>query len=200
MDIHIRAAGLKISDDMQEFIDRKIAKLDRLADHVVDANLELKKETVRSGIEITTAQLTLHTGRHVLRAEEQDEESTKAIDAAVDKLVRQVRKFNGKRADRRKRGPSSTGVPNAGDYLPLEQNASDEENESWIGDDTPGEAERLVRTKRFMMKPMNIDEAIDQMELIGHDFFLFQNADEDELNVLYRRRDGTYGLLAPARS
>lgn len=200
MDIHIRAAGLKISEDMQEFIDRKIAKLDRLADHVVDANLELKKETVRSGIEITTAQLTLHTGRHVLRAEEQDEEATKAIDAAIDKLVRQVRKFNGKRADRRKRGPGSTGVPSATGYLALEQDGSDAENENWIGDDGPSDAERLVRTKRFMMKPMNIDEAIDQMELIGHDFFLFQNADEDELNVLYRRRDGTYGLLAPTRS
>lgn len=200
MDIHIRAAGLKISEDMQEFIDRKIAKLDRLADHVVDANLELKRETVRSGIEITTAQLTLHTGRHVLRAEEQDEEATKAIDAAIDKLVRQVRKFNGKRADRRKRGPGSTGVPSAAGYLALEQDGSDAENENWIGDDGPGDAERLVRTKRFMMKPMNIDEAIDQMELIGHDFFLFQNADEDELNVLYRRRDGTYGLLAPTRS
>ncbi len=200
MDVHIRAAGLKVSDEMQAFIDRKMSKLDKLAEHVVEAHLELKKDTVRSEGELTTAQLTLQTGRHILRAEVQDVESTKAIDAAVDKLVRQVRKFNGKRSDRKKRGASANGTPRHGDYPSLDLDGLGSETPDTGIDETSDDEERLVRTKRFLMKPMIVDEAIDQMELIGHDFFLFQNADEDELNVLYRRRDGTYGILAPTSS
>lgn len=199
MDVHIRANGLKVSADMQAFIDRKLSRLDRLAEHVVDAHLELRKETTRGGGEITTAQLTLQTGRHILRSEEQHTETTKAIDAAVDKLVRQVRKFNGKRADRRKRGAPDGVSPWIGDYPALDPDVRDGESPAWGDEDSAGEVNRLVRTKRFLMKPMIVDEAIDQMELLGHDFFLFQNADEDQLNVLYRRRDGSYGLLAPVR-
>jgi len=198
MDVHIRAAGLKVTEEMQGFIDRKMAKLDRLAEHVVEAHLELKRETRRNGGEMATAQLTLQTGRHILRAEEENPEATKAIDAAVDKLVRQVRKYNGKRADRRKRGAASGPAPRLGDYLALEQDADAGDEVSSIEIEADADEYRLVRTKRFQMKPMIVDEAIDQMDLIGHDFFLFQNADEDQLNVLYRRRDGSYGLLAPA--
>ena len=200
MDVHIRANGLKVSANMQAFIDRKLSRLDRLAEHVVDAHLELRKETTRGGGEITTAQLTLQTGRHILRSEEQDTETTKAIDAAVDKLVRQVRKFNGKRADRRKRGAPDGVSPWMVDYPALDPEVSDGESLALVDEDSADDHNRLVRTKRFLMKPMIVDEAIDQMELIGHDFFLFQNADEDQLNVLYRRRDGSYGLLAPIRS
>jgi putative sigma-54 modulation protein len=136
-----------------------------------------------------------------LRAEEHDADSTKAIDAVVEKLVRQVRKFNGKRLDRKKRGTSPIGGSlRVSDYLPLDGDAADFGDADSIEDGAIGDEERLVRTKRFQMKPMIVDEAIDQMELVGHDFFLFQNADEDELNVLYRRRDGTYGILAPTSS
>ncbi len=197
MDLHIRAAGLKVTDEMNAFIERKIARLDRLAEHVVEANLELRKETLRNGGEMATAQLTLQTGRHILRAEERAPEATKAIDAAVDKLVRQVRKYNGKRADRRKRGVTAAAAPRLGEHLAALRAGVASDDPGGVDDDPADAGDRLVRTKRFSMKPMNVDEAIDQMELIGHDFFLFQNADEDQLNVLYRRRDGSFGLLAP---
>ena len=195
MDVHIRAAGLKVTEDISAFVERKMARLDRLAEHVIEANLELKRETLRNGGELTTAQLTLQTGRHVLRAEERAPEATKAIDAAVDKLVRQVRKYNGKRADRRKRGVTTGAVPRLGEHLATLQDQAQLDAPGVDGADD--DVDRVVRVKRFSMKPMNVDEAIDQMELIGHDFFLFQNADEDQLNVLYRRRDGSFGLLAP---
>jgi putative sigma-54 modulation protein len=197
MDVHIRTAGFKVTEEISAFIERKMAKLDRLAEHVTEANLELKKETLRNGGELTTAQLTLQTGRHILRAEERAPEATKAIDAAVDKLVRQVRKYNGKRADRRKRGVATGAVPRLGEHLAALQDFAQLDSTGLDGDDSEDAENRLVRIKRFSMKPMNVDEAIDQMELIGHDFFLFQNADEDQLNVLYRRRDGSFGLLAP---
>jgi putative sigma-54 modulation protein len=195
MELQIRANGTKVTDGMREFIDRRMAKLDRLAEHVVEANLELRTVENRTGAEITTAQLTLHTGRHILRAEESDAEPARAIDAAIDKLIRQVRKFNDKKVSRKKRGSpaaQATDATLAVPTIPLDTSVDGEEDLE-VGED----AELVVRTKRFPMKPMLVEEAIDQMELVGHDFFLFHNADEEKLNVLYRRRDGTYGLLAP---
>jgi putative sigma-54 modulation protein len=193
MELHIRSNGTKVTPGMREFIDRRMSKLDKLADHVVDAKLELRSEETRTGTEVTVAQLTLHTGRHVLRAEEHDPEAARAIDAVIDKLVTQVRRYTDKRKSRKKGGVPPQVVSDIpadlGNYGESLAPASAAESE---------EGTDVVRTKRFEMKPMLVDEAIDQMELVGHNFFLFHNMDADELNVLYRRRDGSYGLLAPA--
>jgi putative sigma-54 modulation protein len=203
MELQIRSNGTKVTTGMREFIDRRMAKLDRLADKVVDAQLELHTETPRAGLPVTTAQLTLHTGSHILRAEVKDEDPAKAIDAAIDKLVAQVRKFNEKRRSRRRR---------AGEHPMAEMVAPEETIELELGaeatlasdnglDDSIEEEDELpLRVKRFSVKPMHADEAVDQMELLGHDFFLFHNAAEDQMNVVYKRRDGSYGLLAPTRS
>jgi putative sigma-54 modulation protein len=197
MELQIRSNGTKVSDGMREFIDRRMSKLDRLAEHVVDAHLELRTEESRTGAEFTTAQLTLRTGRHVLRAEERDAEAARAVDAAIDKLIGQVRKFNDKKVSRRKRGAASaTLVDDVAASLAIDNLAVDTDSD--VTDLDEDESETVVRIKRFAMKPMVVDEAIDQMNLIGHDFFLFRNVDEDQLNVLYRRRDGTFGLLMPA--
>jgi len=200
VELQIRTNGTKVTDGMREFIFRRMEKLDRLASHVVDAQLELRTEQSRTGSEITRAQLTLQTGRHVLRAEERDTEPAKAVDAAIDKLIKQVRKYNDKRSNKKRR-PSTAEimaetVPAVGETpeatLPENLSFSPVATQAAEANGWP-----IVRTKRFSMKPMNVDEAIDQMELVGHDFFFFHNAEEDQLSVLYRRRDGTYGLLAP---
>jgi putative sigma-54 modulation protein len=193
MDLQIRTNGTKVTEGMREFIDRRMAKLDRIAEHVVDARLELRTTETRTGAELTTAQLTLQTGRHVVRAEEQDPEPARAIDKAIDKLMSQVRKYNDKKITRRKRPSVPAAIAEDAmidgeiDLGPGRQESSEVEDEGAV-----------VRTKRFPMKPMAVEEAIDQMELVGHDFFLFRNVDDDTLNVLYRRRDGAYGLLGAA--
>lgn len=193
MELQIRTNGTKVTDGMREFIDRRMAKLDRLAEHVVDAHLELRTEETRTGSQMTTAQITLHTGRHVLRAEERDAEPARAVDGVIDKLITQVRKYNDKNVSRRKRGAVPNGSVDDGSPILTIDDRSSLPNGTVEEDD-----DIVVRTKRFEMKPMEVDEAIDQMQLVGHDFFLFRNVDEDELNVLYRRRDGSYGLLGPA--
>ena len=193
MDLQIRTSGTKVTDGMREFIDRRMAKLDRLAEHVVDAHLELRTEETRTGSQMTTAQITLHTGRHVLRAEARDAEPARAVDGVIDKLISQVRKYNDKKVSRRKRGAIPTNLVDDVNPILVVDDPS-----LLFGDETEGDGDTVVRTKRFAMKPMMVDEAIDQMQLVGHEFFLFRNVDEDELNVLYRRRDGSYGLLAPA--
>lgn len=202
MELQIRANGTRVTEGMRDFIDRRMSKLDRFADRVVDAQLELRTEAPRTGRPITTAQLTLHTGKHILRAEERAEDPAKAVDAAIDKLIVQVRKFNDKKKTRRRRDGEKplAQVETVEDMFPLDTDQIGElttvDGET---DDLDDEEELSMRVKRFSMKPMIVDEAVDQMELLGHDFFLFHNADEDQMNVVYKRRDGAYGLLAPEK-
>ncbi len=207
MDLQIRTNGTKVTDGMREFIDRRMSKLDRIADKVVEAQLELRTETPRAGLPTTTAQLTLHTGSHILRAEERADDPAKAVDAAIDKLIGQVRKYKDKkRARRRQMGehPMSEMVTDAETAaLTLDPNqlpVSGDGHVADIPDEDDEEEEQPLRVKRFSVKPMLVDEAVDQMELLGHDFFLFHNADEGQMNVVYKRRDGAYGLLAPTRT
>lgn len=198
MDLQIRTNGTRISDALQEFIDRRTATIDRVAGNVVDAQLELRTENTRSGTSTTTAQLTIHTGKHLLRAEERADEPAKAIDAAMDKLASQIRKYNGKRLRRRRKDGehpmTEMGLSTSDDLIP------DELDGDVSADDNEDEEELELRVKRFAVKPMIVEEAADQMELLGHDFFLFHNADEGRMNVIYKRRDGAYGLLAPDAS
>ncbi len=191
MELQIRSGGYRISDGLQEYIDRRMAKLEQLITNIVDARLELRTERDRADNEVTIAQVTLHTGRRVLRAEEFDREPNRAIDAVFDKLESQVRRYVSKRKRTRKQGPSETQIDDLASVHAFNEQVDDQ-----LSDDE-ADFPQIVRTKRFLMKPMDVDEAIDQMELVGHDFFFFHNVEADELNVLYRRRDGSYGLLAP---
>jgi putative sigma-54 modulation protein len=192
MELQIRANGTKVTDGMREFIDRRMTKLDRLADRVVDAQLELRTETTRTEAEITTAQLTLRTRKHVLRAEAQDVEAARAIDMVIDKLITQVRRYNDKRTSRKRRGGHREYAATAATEtaLPGDLNLGD------IPEGVTDEFE-VARTKSFQMDPMDVETAIEQMELIGHDFFFFKNEEDEKFSVLYRRRDGTYGILSP---
>jgi putative sigma-54 modulation protein len=108
-----------------------------------------------------------------------------SVDAVVDKLYRQINRYRGKRRQNRRSGN--------GDFpefepLPIEEEEYLEEEE---------EGYEIVRRKRFPLQPMSPQEAIDQMELLGHDFFVFFNPDEEGVNVIYKRHDGNYGLLLP---
>ena len=197
MELQIRGHGIAITDELRRFVAKRTGKLDHLVDRVVDAKLELRARHNRAGPDTTTAQLTIQTGRHILRAEEDDPDPLAAIDRAVDKLGRQIRRFHEKRSDRKGPRPEPA--------LVVDTDLSDEAEPDLdvdLNGDLGVEAARragVVRTKRFLLKPMDVDEAIEQMELLGHDFYLFHNAVEDGLNLLYRRRDGSYGLLIPDR-
>lgn len=194
MELQIRANGVKVTDGMREFIDRRMSKLDRLADHVTDATLELRSDKTRTGAEIATAQLTLRTGKHVLRAEAEDAEAARAIDVAIDKLIRQVRKYNDKRTSRKK---STAPISELVEPVPVEASLPADFKFDESEDANEDLAAAVARTKVFQMDPMGVETAIEQMELVGHDFFFFKNSDDEKFSVLYRRRDGSYGLLAP---
>jgi putative sigma-54 modulation protein len=189
MEIQVRGNGVRINDGLREFIDKRATRLDRMLDRVVDAKLELRALHNRVGPDTTAAQITIRSGRDVLRAEERAADQMVAIDQAFDKLERQIRRVHDKRSRRHAPGQATI---RAGVSEPEIISATDEvelDDEQDVGD--------LVRTKRFVVKPMDVEEAIEQMELLGHDFFLFHYVDEDIPSVVYRRRDGAYGLLIP---
>lgn len=181
MDLQIRAVDVHVTDEIRSAVERRSNRLDRWIDRVVEAKLELRRQAQRTGGEVTIAQVTLQTGRATLRAEERDIDPIRAVDAALEKLERQARRHHEKKADRYGRRPALDGA-----LIHEETSIEDEE---------PTEA--VVRTKRFPVKPMDSTEAIEQMELLGHDFFLFENVEAKTVSLVYRRRDGSYGLLVP---
>lgn len=190
MEVQIKTKDLRISPSLREFITERVNKLDRFLGRVTDAKLELRHEHPRTGGERVTAQLTIQSGRTILRAEERHAEPKRAVDLVVDKMCRRIKRYHGKRTDRATKHPAL-------ELAELPELTPTELAELDGGEESPDGA-RVVRVKRFALKPMSSDEAIDQLELLGHDFFVFRNADDDRVNVLYRRKEGDYGLIEPA--
>lgn len=189
MEIQVRGNGVTINDDLRKFIDRRASRLDHLVGRVSDAKIELRGLHNRVGPDTTTAQITIRSGREVLRAEERATDQVQAVDQAFDKLERQIRRVHDKRSRRRAPGQETIRLAPAEPESAADVEDLDLDEDGRVGD--------LVRTKRFGLKPMDVSEAIEQMELLGHDFFLFHYSDEDIPSVVYRRRDGAYGLLIP---
>ena len=138
--------------------------------------MELSVEGAKSAKDRQVAQLTVRSKGTLLRAEERSADMFASIDAIVDKMYRQIVRYKGKRYGRG-RGP--------GEIPPVEEFEAEEASP------------RIVRTKRFQVAPMDEEEAVEQMELLGHDFFVFFNVNTNEVNVIYRRKDGNYGLIEP---
>jgi putative sigma-54 modulation protein len=179
MQLTIKGKNVEITDWLHQYVEKKIGKLDRYLPTITEARVELSVEKAKSAQDRQVAQVTLRSNGTILRAEERSDDMFASIDAVLDKMYRQIARYKGKRRDRG-RAPQGERPP-----LPLEEEYGEEESR------------RIVRVKRFDMVPMDQDEAIEQMELLGHDFFVFFNVETDSVNVVYRRRDGHYGLLQP---
>jgi putative sigma-54 modulation protein len=190
VELQIRGNDIAITNGIREFATERIEKLDHLLGRDGDAKLELRKVHNRTGGDITAAQLTVQIGSRVLRAEEEAHDPGRAIDLVIEKMSGQIRRFHNKQSKRKVVRPQ----PVIANGLGTEEDTI----ESFATDDEDFDLEaKIVRTKRFAMKPMLPAEAVEQMELLGHEFFLFLNAEEAQLNVIYRRRDGNYGVIAP---
>lgn len=174
MQLIIKAKNIEMTEWLHEYVETKIGKLDRYLPTISEARVELSTEKVKSAQDRQVVQVTLRSNGTILRAEERTDDIFASIDAVSDKIHRQIARYKGKRRDRGRRG--------RGEPLPIEE---------------VEEAHHIVRVKQFSMIPMTQDEAIEQMELLGHDFFVFFNSEVEGINVLYRRRDGDYGLLQP---
>jgi putative sigma-54 modulation protein len=180
MQLIIQGKNIEVTDRLHEYVEKKISRLDRYLPNITEVRVELSTESARSAEHRQVAQLTLRAKGKILRAEERTDDIFASIDAMVNKIYRQIARYKGKRQDRN-RGAE-------------ELSLLDEVYTEYEEDELP---RRIVRVKRFDIVPMDEEEAVEQMELLGHDFFVFYNVNDDGVNVLYRRRDGNYGLIQP---
>ena len=198
MKLQVTGKNLDVTPPIVDYAERKLTKL---AKHLSDSSrveLELAVERNPSISQSQVAEATIWTKGPVLRARESSTDMYASIDLVADKLERQVKKYRARRQRGRPHGhgrvpePPPVALPSPalseddeGELPPLEDESRD-----------PG----IVKTKRFNMKPMHPEEAALQLELVGHDFFVFLSSETEDVAVIYRRRDGQYGLIEPVQS
>ncbi|BCC43962.1 40S ribosomal protein S30 [Bacillus cereus] len=177
MKFNIRGENIEVTPALKEYVEKKLSKLERYFDTFPEIKVNLKVYSDKQRVEVTIPFTDL-----LLRAEETNSDMYAAIDLVVDKLERQIRKHKTKvNRKLREKGSMKTNF-----ILPEAVAVQDAVEEDEL---------ELVRTKRFDLKPMDVEEAILQMDMLGHNFFVFTNADTNETNVVYGRKDGKYGLI-----
>ncbi|QUH24906.1 ribosome hibernation-promoting factor, HPF/YfiA family [Serpentinicella alkaliphila] len=175
MNIMISGKNVEVTDALRDAVESKVSKLTKYFSKGAEVKATLSVEKNRQIIEVT-----IPINGSVLRAEEATEDMYMSIDKVVDKLIRQLRKHKTKLENRLVKYET----------IRFENIPAFEE----VRDDADA---KIVKTKRFAIKPMSSEEAVLQMELVGHNFFVFANAITDEVNVVYKRKDGNYGLIEP---
>jgi len=182
VEVEIFARNVELSDRLKGYVDKKVSKLDKYLDVLEEAKVDLTfAKSARSADDRQVAQLTVRGKGVLLRAEERSNDIYSSIDAVLDKIYRQIDRYKGRHWRNRGDGRSASEV---------------------AVDDVEAEKESIqppmtiVRRKRFMLTPMDEQEATEQMDLLGHeDFFVFLHSVTNQVNILYRRRDGTLGLI-----
>jgi ribosome hibernation promoting factor len=179
MQFQVKSRNVEVSDAIKTYAEEKLSKLERQLDDP-RVELELAVEKNPSIAENQVAEATIWTKGPVLRAREASPDMRSSIDQLVEKLERQVKRYRTRGRDRRRRAARADGPAAAVDTLT-----------------TDDAAPEIVKTKQFALSPLSAEEAVLQLELVGHDFFVFRNAASEAVNVVYRRRDGGYGLIEP---
>jgi len=185
MQMVIKGKNMEVPEVLRSYVEKKLGKLDRYLDSVGSISVELSKETSKNTGNRHVVQVTVMANGTVLRAEERANDPRSAVDTVTDVLHRQISRYKGRLYKRsRAVNPKVAIAQGVGLHEEVEED----------GDER---APRVVKTKQFAYKPVTVEEAIEQMELLGHDFFVFTNCMTNQVNVLYRRRDGDYGLIEP---
>ncbi len=170
MTITVKGRNIDVTPALREYVEKRLAKFERMLEDMNEAVVTLSSTKGSDRVELTVPLKGI-----VLRCEEETDSMYASIDLVVEKLERQGRKYKTKLAKKNR----AVVKPSLDDIVPIEE------------EETP------VKTKKFPMKPISVDEAIMQMNLIGHAFFAFANEETGKINVVYTRRDGKYGLLEP---
>ncbi len=172
MKITIVGRKFNVTEDLKEKVNKKLSKLDKFFDDEATANVAMRSERNKEILETTI----FYKGT-VFRSEVEDDVITASLDRSIDIIERQIRK-NKTKLEKRFKGSA------AFDQLPFAADDSEEEY-------------KVTKTKKFKLEPMSVEEAILQMNLLGHEFFLFLNSDDDSVNLVYKKKNNEYGLIEP---
>lgn len=177
MQVNVRGKNLEVTPALREYVEKKLSRIGKHFDEELGAHVNLCVERNLHKVEVTVT-----VGALILRGQESSDDMYGSVDLVIDKLERQVRKFK-TRVYRKQRRVAAAGA---------------EESAVLLAEPELDEPEgHVVKSKRFAVKPMSTEDAIIQMELLSHDFFVFRSAETEAICVLYRRKDGNYGLLEP---
>lgn len=168
----VRGKNIEVTDALRDYVEKRIGKLEKYLGEITNVQVTLVVEKNMHRVEVT-----IPVEGMIIRGEEASNDMYASIDLVVEKLERQVQKY---------RARLSKKLRNLASLEPFAANG-----------DAAEHVDELVKTKRFTVKPMPVEEAILQMNMVGHSFYVFRNAETNEVNVVYRRRDGKYGLIEP---
>jgi len=183
MRLQVKGKNVEVSEAIRDYAEEKLGRLERHLADPTQVELELAVEKNPSIADNQVAEVTVWTKGPVLRAKEASADMRASIDLLVDKVERQVSRYR----DKRRRGHR----PDNGRTAAPDRTQTDHKTNEEGGP-------VIVKTKQFTLHPLSAEEAVEQLELVGHDFFVFRNAESDQINVVYRRNDGGYGLIEPA--
>ncbi|MGE5702892.1 MAG: ribosome hibernation-promoting factor, HPF/YfiA family [Clostridia bacterium] len=181
MNFNIRGENIQVTDALRDYVEKKVGRLARYFDTDSQIEVNVTMHVLRGE---GTIEVTMPMSSVIIRAEDTHDDMYAAIDLVVEKLERQIRKHKTK-LNRKIRMTANSRV-----WVPDTEAAATLAGEEDVEID-------IVRTKRFNLKPMDAEEAVMQMDMLGHSFFVFQNSDTNDVNVVYRRHDGKYGLIEP---
>lgn len=173
MRLSVRGKNFEVSEALRQYAEKRLKKLERFLGEGVEVQVTMSVSRDRHVVEVTVP-----LDGYLLRGEEATGDMYGSIDLVLEKLEKQMEKYKTRLAKK------------------VKENAL-KEGAFWSHQEEEVEEPRVVRTKRFPIKPMSVEEAILQMNLLGHNFFVFTNAETEQVNVLYRRKDGNYGLIEP---
>ena len=182
MDVQIYNRNLELTDRLNEYVNTKVEKFTRYLSDIENVRVELTATHARDTSRRMVAQVTIRVPRTILRAEERSGDIFTAFDAVMDKMYRRIKRYKGRQLNRRMER-----VTAKEDLFPETES---EESE------TPSAGE-IVRVKRFEVSSITPEEAVEQMELLGHYFYVFLDGTDGQLSIIYRREDGNYGLIKP---
>lgn len=171
MKIIVQGRNVEVTSALRDYVEKRVGKLEKYIDEIDEVQATLLVEKDRHVVEVT-----IPLNGIILRGEEETADMYSSIDLVVEKLEKQIEKYK-TRITKKLKNQSLKDLPVG----------------TQITDDEP----KIVRSKRFAFKPMPVDEAVMQMNLLGHNFFVFANGETDEVNVVYKRKDGNYGLIEP---
>lgn len=179
MELRVTGKNVEISEEVRQYLEKKLGKLAHHLPNITETTVEITREKAKEPGQRYVVQVTVNSRGTLLRGEVRASALAAAIDSVAQVLDRRIERFKGQRYERGRRAAERYGEAEA------------------IAPEASPSPLRIVKSKHFEVKPMSVDEAIEQMELLGHDFFLFMNIDANQFNVIYRRRDDSYGLIEP---
>lgn len=189
MQLEIRDKNTELGEQFRTIVEDKTSRLARYLDNIKTVTVEITHKKAHHPTQSYVVQMTLTVNGHMLRAEERAPDPRAALDSALDVMQRQIIRYKERLYTR--------GRNTVAKEVTLRSAMNGQQLEPEAAPATVAEEPRIVRTKQFTVKPMTAAEAADQMELLGHDFFIFQSETSNQFNVLYRRHDGNYGLIEP---